>query len=340
MASITKLPSGKYRALIRTVRPALSATFGTKAEARSWATKTEADILAGKHGRFPNKTLAQAFDRYGEKVSSTKDGERWELVRLNAFKRHFAQLGEFGDVASMPVHQIDKRHVVAWRDARLGAVSEGSVAREMTLLRNVLRIARIEWQWTDKNPFEGVRLPRDNPPRERRPRWQEIKAICRSLGYRTGAVPITKSEEVAYLFLLAMHTALRPSELLRLTDESVDIERRVLRVKRKTYHLTREIREVPFSRQAARLFRPLKGLGGDLFVVSAATRDALFRKAYKRCQIEGLQFRDSRAAAATRLARKGLVSVLQLARILDHKDLDQLNRTYFRETAEEIAAGL
>jgi integrase len=158
------------------------------------------------------------------------------------------------------------------------------------------------------------------------------------LGYRTGVTPTTKSEEVAHLFLLAMRTALRPSELLRLTDETVDLDRRVLIVKRKTFHETRQLREVPFTRQAARLFRPLKGWGGPLFQVSAASRDALFRKAYKRCMIDGLQFRDSRADAATRLVRKGQVNVLQLARILDHVDLQQLNRTYFRETADELAA--
>jgi integrase len=309
MASFTKLPSGKIRALIRMVKPALSGTFATKAEARSWATQVEADILAGKHSKFPNKTLAQAFDRYAEKVSSGKGGERWELVRLNAFKRHFSALSEFGDVTNgVPFHDIDKRHIVAWRDARMAAVTEGSVAREMTLLRNVFRIACTEWQWTDKNPFEGVRMPRDNPPRTRRPAWREIKGICRSLGYRTGVTPTTKSEEVAHLFLLAMRTALRPSELLRLTDETVDLDRRVLIVKRKTFHETRQLREVPFTRQAARLFRPLKGWGGPLFQVSAASRDALFRKAYKRCMIDGLQFRDSRADAATRLVRKGQVN--------------------------------
>lgn len=340
MASITKLPSGNYRALIRKVSPPLSETFPSKTMARNWATQIEADILTGKHAKFPAKTLAQAFDRYAEKVSSTKAGERWELVRLNAFKKHFRALPEFGNVAETIFGEVDKRHIVAWRDMRLAAVSEGSVAREMTLLRNVFRIGRIEWQWTDKNPFEGIRLPRDNPARTRRPRWQEVKLICRSLGYRSGVTPATKSEEVAYLFLLALHTAMRPSELLRLKDDDVDTDRRVLRVKRKTYHVTRQIREVPFSRQAARLFQPLKGWGDDLFTVSTASRDALFRKAYKRCLIDGLQFRDSRAEAATRLARKGQVNVLQLARILDHKDLDQLNRTYFRETADEIAQGL
>lgn len=163
--------------------------------------------------------------------------------------------------------------------------------------------------------------------------------MVRHLGYRTGEVPTTKNQEIAYMWLLGMRTCLRISELLRLTDECVDTSKRVLKVRRKTYHLTRQIREVPFTPAAARLFRPLKGWGGPLFTVDAKSADAMFRKAYKQLMITGLQFRDSRADGATRLVKKG-VGLLELARILDHKNLELLNRTYFRASAEDIAKRL
>lgn len=47
---------------------------------------------------------------------------------------------------------------------------------------------------------------------------------------------------------------------------------------------------------------------------------------------------DSRATALTLLARK--VDVMTLARISRHNDLSLLQRVYFRESAEEIAARL
>ena len=251
----------------------------------------------------------------------------------------FANLPGYGNVLQAPVWQFDKLHFVAWRDLRLGQVSEGSVRRDVDLLRNIRRLARLEWKLTDKNPFEGVRLPKDNPPRKRTAMWPEIKRIVRDLGYRTGETPSTKQQEVAYMFLLALRTALRNAELLRLTDENVDLTKRVAKLKRKTYHLTREIREVPFTSAAARLLKPLKGWGGPLFSVAAASRDTLFRESRRRCMVEGLQFRDSRATAATCMARskRFKIDVITLAKILDHKDLDQLNRTYYRETAEDIA---
>lgn len=341
MAQAKQLPSGQWRRLVRVKGAApVSVTRQTKSACDKEALKVEVGIRDGKT-KFPAKTLVDAFDRYAAKVSPKKPGGlRWELVRLNYFKRQFAVLPDLGDVTGMMFYDIGTEVMVDWRDMRLSQVSEGSVKREVDLLRNVFTIARTEWRWTSQRPFEGMRLPKDNPPRTARPSWSNIRRIVRHLGYKTGETPSNKSQEIAYAYLLALRTALRPSELLRLTDRDVDMENRVLRVKRKTYHLTRQIREVPFSRAARRLLRPLMGWGDTLFTVAEASRDTMFRKARKQLGIEGLQFRDSRADCATRLVKKGLVNVLQLSRILDHKDLSQLQKTYFRESAADIAKGL
>jgi integrase len=64
----------------------------------------------------------------------------------------------------------------------------------------------------------------------------------------------------------------------------------------------------------------------------------MFRKARDQMGITGLHFHDSRAEALTRLARR--VDVMTLAKISGHKDLSILQNTYYRETAQEIAARL
>ncbi|MFP3656085.1 integrase, partial [Burkholderia sp. SIMBA_052] len=51
-----------------------------------------------------------------------------------------------------------------------------------------------------------------------------------------------------------------------------------------------------------------------------------------------LHFHDSRAEALTRMSRK--VDVMTLARISGHADLRILQRTYYRESAADIAARL
>jgi len=54
--------------------------------------------------------------------------------------------------------------------------------------------------------------------------------------------------------------------------------------------------------------------------------------------IPDLRFHDARASALTRLARRE--DVMTLARISGHTDLNQLLKSYYRESASEIAARL
>jgi integrase len=71
-----------------------------------------------------------------------------------------------------------------------------------------------------------------------------------------------------------------------------------------------------------------------VFDVEPGTRDALFRKARDRAQIEDLHFHDSRAEAIWRLSKK--LDVLELARIIGHRDVRSL-MIYYQTTADELA---
>jgi integrase len=74
------------------------------------------------------------------------------------------------------------------------------------------------------------------------------------------------------------------------------------------------------------------------YSVSAASLDALFRKARRRAGLEGFTFHDARGTALTRLSR--LLGVLELARISGHRDLRTLMDHYYREAPEAVAARL
>jgi hypothetical protein len=66
MATIRKLPSGKYNVQIRRdPHPPMSGTFATRTEAKAWATKIEGDINHGKHYGFSRvRTLADGIDAF------------------------------------------------------------------------------------------------------------------------------------------------------------------------------------------------------------------------------------------------------------------------------------
>jgi integrase len=330
MAYLTKLPSKRWRAQIERHGVRASATFDTKAEASAWGVREEAAILASKRGLYPRKTLADAFARYRREVSAKKEGARAEGLRFDALEREFPKL------CAMVISEVATPDLVEWRQARLRLVTSGSVRRDATLIRNVFSVARDEWKWLGESPFKGFKVPSDNPPRHNRVPPRHVRAICRWLGYRTGQVR-SKQQEVALAFLLALRTAMRSGELLALSDATVDLDKRVATLPHKMQYLTGRPREVPLTKHAVRLLRPMMGRG-KVFTVSDTSRDALFRKACKALLIDDLHFHDARAEALTRLAQK--VDVLTLAKISGHKDLKQLLGTYYRETAQEIAARL
>jgi integrase len=94
---------------------------------------------------------------------------------------------------------------------------------------------------------------------------------------------------------------------------------------------------VPLTPQAVRLLRVL-WRPGRLLMVSNGVLDALFRKMRDQLLLPDLHFHDSRATALTHLAKR--VDVMVLARISGHKNLSLLHGTYYRESAEQIAARL
>lgn len=318
MASVYKLPSGLWRAQVARNGQRKSATFSTKSAANQWATQLEAEIMAAKRGEIPKKTARQALERYAAEVSPKKKGRRWEVLRLRAFARE--------EWAERWLTAVTSSDIAAWRDKRLQGVTPGSVQRDFNLLRSVFTLARKEWGWIGDNPMANVANPGDNKPRKRRIGWREIRAICRALGYPGPS----KSAQVALAFLLALRTGMRVGELLSLTPATVDLNARVA-------HLTDtkngDDRDVPMTRKAVRLITGWIG-----WTVDAASLDALFRKARDRCGIKDLHFHDSRAEALTRLSRK--VDVMTLGKISGHRDLNLLQRVYYRETAAQIAARL
>lgn len=329
MAHIRK-QRDKWRADVARMGVRVSGVFDTKAAATQWAAMEEAEILSGRRKAFPRKTFAQALDRYKADVSAGKEGRAWEEKRIEALKRGFPELA--GKILS----EIETPDLAAWRDERLKTVQKSTVQREINLLRNVFTVARDEWKWCGESPFKGLRMPGENPARQRLWTWREIRRVCRWLGYRTGRVA-TKQQEVAFALLVSLRTGMRSGEVLSLGRANTDMDRRVARVEHKTQHLTGELRAVPFTTRAARLLQAVADREA-FFTITDAERDVLFREARDSLMLGNVRFHDARATALTLLARK--VDVMTLAKISGHKDLRILLQVYYRESAEDIAKRL
>src|SRR5258708_1784305 len=76
--------SGGWRAEVEKNGVRDSDTFPTKAQAVAWATKREAEIMAGARGELPRKYVSDALKKYAEEVSPNKKGKRWEIIRIRS----------------------------------------------------------------------------------------------------------------------------------------------------------------------------------------------------------------------------------------------------------------
>lgn len=332
MANYSKVKTG-WRAQVAVQGVRESKTFTTKAEAIAWATARETEIRTGKATGFEaGRTVGDAFTRYEKEVSASKRGHRFEALRLAAIGSWMVNEQPF---RKMRLVDATSEVLGKWRDHRLNVdkVSGSTVNRELNLLSSIFTVAAKEWKWIAASPTTDVRRPKESQPRDRLYTDDEIERICFALGFDLGAEhPVqTVSQRVAVAFLFAIETAMRAGEICGLTPRDV-----VGRVATLTETKNGTKRKVPLSKRAIELIEllPAPDEGATIFGITTKSLDTLFRKAKTRAAIEDATFHDSRHLAITRLAKK--LNVLDLARMVGHRDLKQL-QVYYNETAEEMA---
>jgi integrase len=337
MASIKKHGSG-WRAQLAVLGVRESKVFSTKAEANTWSAQRETEIRSEKAtGVQRGRTVDEAFRRYEKEVSVHKRGHRWEAIRLAAIGRM-----TIDGVALQDMKLVDVTSDILgkWRDARIKVdqVKGATVNRDLTLISHVFAVAAKEWKWIATSPTTNVRRPAESAPRDRLYTDEEIDRLCLALGFDPDSndQADSVSQRIAVAFLFAIETAMRAGEICQL--EPTWVRENVAHLPASaTKNGTK--RDVPLSKRAVHLlkFLPEPAEGETIFGLTTASLDALFRKARNRALVEDATFHDTRHLAITRLAQK--LGVLDLARMVGHRDLRQL-QVYYNETAANMAARL
>lgn len=312
MASITKYKDG-WRAHVYVNGTRATKVFEKKRDAQAWGFAKESELAAR---RSRGATFGQAATKYVETVSRDKapGAAKWESRRLAEMSEFFGEHTRLAD--------IDSTRIGEWRDARLAEVSASTVLRQRALLGNLFSTAAGEWKVIQVNPVLGVRFPEHNPPRHQVWTWQKIKRVLRcKRGGQYG--------EAIKAFHIALHTGMRLNEIV-----SARVVGRVAVLERdKSSGKASPPVKVPLARKGAELFAkygPFQATSEQLSPAFSEVCDDLL--------IEGLTFHDSRASALTWLSRR--MDVMTLARISRHRNLRILMDSYYRETAEQIAARL
>lgn len=305
----------------------VSATFDLKCDAEAYERKVLREIDTGRW--MPPEaavTVGAALDSYLRSPGCTAR----KSAPMPAYMRRLR--ARFG---SMTTSGVTPPLVAAWRDALLAeGLAAQTVVHHLNLLSVALNHANREMGATlapGGNPLLSISKPSTRgAARERRLEGDEEQRLFDALALqRNGLMPA--------LVRLAILTAARQGELLKLCWPDVDLKRRVMLL-RDTKN--GDARGVPLSSAALAVFETLpRGDFGRVFPLSKILVTQAWGRACAKARIDDLRFHDLRHEAVSRLAERGDLGVLELAAISGHKTLSMLKR-YTHLQAEKLAKKL
>lgn len=205
---------------------------------------------------------------------------------------------------------VTTRHLEAYRDLRLKAVSANSLRRELDWVGHLFRMA-IGRGYLTSSPRAGLRLPREEAWPDRILTRAEQTALLE-------AVEIPRYRDMIHLAIL---TGLRRQEVCQLRGEQIRLETAQL-------HLTQRkvgtAKLVPLSSEAMALLRPHLPASGYIFATRnrTATQGSelgrVFRAAVATAGLPRLRFHDLRHTFAVRLLEAGW-DIPTVGELLGHK---------------------
>lgn len=306
-------------------------SFNTKADAIKWARNVESQLDLGVLA--PKQTMPRLMpmvDRYVEEVTPTKKGDSQERYRAAQWKK--------SKLADMQLDKITGEVVAQYRDARLREVSANTIRLELAFLSVVFEQCRKEWGFAVSNPVRQIRMPKPGKPRQRRLETGEEDAL----------LVACKASRAYYLHsfvVLAIETGMRSGEILAVTWETVNFEKRTIFLPDTKNGSSRT---VPLSTRALNAINALpRSINGRLFRSGYHSIHNAFKLAVAKAQatqpnsnsfLSGLRFHDLRHEAVTRLFEKGL-NPIEVGMVSGHKTLSMLQR-YTHLRAEELVAKL
>lgn len=308
----------------------ISATFDTLAEAQTYrdtirASKTsdklERSIKEERVERLANKTftLSTALDKFKKGIPDTQASKKEEEARIGKIKRM--------PIANLNFYAVKPKDISALLET-IGGSSENR-RHYALLLSKVYRKARKPSGWGLKvdNPLADFELPAKNKPRERRVFAAEYELIKANI-----------PAPVLSVIIIALETAARKSEILNALRCDLDIEGKILLL-RKTKN--GEQRMLPLSSRAIAILDKIKdGAGDKLFDgLNVWKLRYQWEKMRETTGLHDLHFHDLRHEATSRLVEGGKLNLMEVAMVTGHKDLAMLKR-YTHLSPTDIAKKL
>ena len=280
----------KWQCLVRVKGIAKAQSFLSKADARKWGNKQEAQIRLGTYSddsKLTNLRLRDLLKLYFDKavkVSRRPKLLKYEVDLLCRFP-----------ISSYTLTTLTAVKLANFRDERLkDGRSTTTVGKYLKLISRAIVIGQKELGISiANNPVDLVEKPRPNPPRDRtlnKTELQNLLHVC--------------SGQLRNIIEVAYFTLCRRSEILRLNYNDIDWVNSTAIIRETKNGVPRRIGLAP---RVLEILKSLpRSISGNFFnITSISSFEKSFRSAVKRSGIKDFRFHDLRHCGATHLVESG-----------------------------------
>lgn len=313
MANIRVLPSGSWNAQVRIKGSApQSKTFSTEQEAREWARHEEA--LLKRPQEHTVYTLGVA---YCEGKLRGKSSYAYALRMAELLAKAFPQ----------PIDQITPQLVNTFKLERLKKVKPSTCRTQLAFLSRFFRYAKRDLLLDVPNPVESISLPAPSKPSDKVVTEAELSELLAHL-----------RPQMALIVKLAYETAMRRSEITKLTFNCLHLEERIADV----VDGKNGTRSVPLTRKAVELLQSAVEQAhaegrtmGRLFLVQPHSITTAVRRARKLANLDSsVRLHQLRHTRITNVAKRGFNNA-QIMIVSGHRDTRSVAR-YSHLNAKDV----
>lgn len=202
MANIRSLPSGNWNAQVRIKGKApQSKTFSTKADAESWANQLEAVTMDRRH-----HTIYTLGMTYCETMLKGKGSYDHALKIVEHLGKHFTQ----------PIHEITPQMINDFKIMRLRKVKPSTCRTQLAFMSRFFRFAKRGLLIDVPNPVSDIALPKPDRSSDKVIHKSELDRLLAKM-----------SPTMQLIVELAYETAMRRSEILKLTKDCLHLSDRI-----------------------------------------------------------------------------------------------------------------
>lgn len=313
-ANVRKLET-RWQALVRVQgSKARVATFNSKAQAETWAARTQDLVKSGEalSVEAGKRKVGELIAEYVERVLPARKLRTEERIRQQ-LEWWAEEIGAYGIAEVNYTLLMKSLH-------RLEDETSGSTVNRYKA------VAGPFFDWCVKS-----RLIRDNPMRAIE-HWKEPEGRTRFLSADeldkliTACKAETDRPDLLTQFVLACYTGMRKGEVCNLKWRDVNLAERYLILPRTKNGDPRRVSLNPVALEALTTWRALtvRSISNDA-VFPNGFADWQWRRAVKQSGVTNFRFHDARHTYASYLAMSG-ASLMDIAAILGHKTLDMTRR--------------